>query len=209
MELTKYEHACLTLEKDGQLLVIDPGSMSTDFISPGGVVAIVVTHDHADHFDHEQLAAIINENPNALILAPETVTSQIEAFTTQTVAAGDTADIGPFHLAFFGGKHAVIHSATPVTDNVGVMVNELLYYPGDSLALPGQPVDTLAVPIAAPWLKIGEAIDFMSQIRPRLAFPTHDAIFSPFGNQVADRWLSGEAAKQDITYQRLTNTITI
>ena len=25
MKLTKYEHACFTVEKDGKLLVVDPG----------------------------------------------------------------------------------------------------------------------------------------------------------------------------------------
>jgi L-ascorbate metabolism protein UlaG (beta-lactamase superfamily) len=209
MQLTKYEHACFTLEKDDQLLVVDPGGWSSDFISPSNVVAIVITHDHSDHFDHEQLAAIIDENPEAIILAPETVTSQIEVFQTKTVQPGDTFDIGPFHLEFFGGKHAGIHPSIPQTVNVGVLINDLLYYPGDSLTLPGRPVDTLALPVAAPWLKISEAMDFLMQIRPRLAFPTHDAILSDIGKELVDGRLSATAKEQDTTYQRITEAITI
>jgi len=209
MQLTKYEHACFTVEKDDKLLVVDPGEWSSDFIAPAGVVAIVVTHNHGDHFDHEQLEAIINENPNAIIVAPETVTSEIEVFNTETVDAGDTLDIGPFHLEFFGGKHAVIHSSLPIATNVGVMVNDLLYYPGDSFTLPGRAVDTLALPVSAPWLKISETIDFLSQIRPRLAFPTHDAILSDIGKELVDGRLGDTAGKQGTTYQRLTESILI
>jgi L-ascorbate metabolism protein UlaG (beta-lactamase superfamily) len=55
MKLTKYEHACFTVEKDDQVLVVDPGSFSSDFIAPAGVVAIVVTHEHGDNFDPEQI----------------------------------------------------------------------------------------------------------------------------------------------------------
>jgi L-ascorbate metabolism protein UlaG (beta-lactamase superfamily) len=209
MQLTKYEHACFTVEKDEQLLVVDPGEWSSDFISPSNVVAIVITHDHGDHFDHEQLAPIVDENPDAIIIAPETVTSQIEVFQTKTVYAGDSLDIGPFHLEFFGGKHATIHPSIPPTTNIGVLINELLYYPGDSLTLPGRSVDTLALPVAAPWLKISESMDFLMQIRPRLAFPTHDAILSNIGKELIDGRLAATANEVGSTYQRLTESITI
>lgn len=209
MELTKYEHACFTIEKDGQLLVVDPGGYSSDFIAPSNVVAIVVTHDHGDHFDHEQLEAIIGENPDAVIIGPETVTSQIEAFTTKTVTIGDTLDIGPFHLEFFGGKHALIHPSLPLTANLGVLINDLLYYPGDSFSLPGRPVDTLALPAGAPWLKISEAMDFLTQIKPRLAFPTHDAVLSQIGKELADSRLGATASDIGSLYQRLSEPVTI
>jgi len=209
MQLTKYEHACFTVEKDDQLLVIDPGEWSSDFISPSNVVAIVITHDHGDHFDHERLEAIIDENPDAIIVGPETVTSQIEVFQTKTVQSGDSLDIGPFHLEFFGGKHAIIHSSIAVAANVGVLINDLLYYPGDSFTLPGRSVDTLALPVAAPWLKISEAMDFLAQIRPRLAFPTHDAVLSQIGKELVDGRLSATAQEQDTTYQRLAEAVTI
>lgn len=209
MQLTKYEHACFTVEKDNQLLVVDPGEWSSDFISPSNVVAIVITHDHGDHFDHEQLEAIIDENPDAVIVGPETVTSQIEVFQTKTVQPGDSLDIGPFHLEFFGGTHAVIHPSIPAAVNIGILINDLLYYPGDSFVLPGRPVDTLALPVAAPWLKISEAMDFLTQIRPRLAFPTHDAVLSQIGKELVDGRLNATAQEQDTTYQRLAETTTI
>ena len=52
MKLTKYEHACFSVEHDGMTLVVDPGNFTTDFIAPEGVIAVVITHEHSDHFDH-------------------------------------------------------------------------------------------------------------------------------------------------------------
>ncbi|MEP6710643.1 MAG: MBL fold metallo-hydrolase [Candidatus Saccharibacteria bacterium] len=207
MKLTKYEHACLTVEKDEQILVVDPGAFTTDFIAPENVVAIVITHEHADHFDHDMIAAIINKNPEAIIVAHQDITSKIEASQTKSVSAGDKLTIGVFDLEFFGGKHAVIHPSMPLVANLGVMVNELLYYPGDSFTVPGKSVDTLALPVGAPWLKLSETIDFLTAVKPRLAFPTHDAVLSPIGKSLPDRILPGFAANFGGEYQRLENPI--
>ncbi len=209
MHLTKYEHACLTLEKDGQLLVIDPGGFSSDFIAPANVVAVVITHDHGDHLDHDQLAGIIDKNPDALIIGDQAVTSTIEAFATRTVQSGDRLTIGEFDLEFFGGQHAVVYTVAPTTTNLGVMVNDLFYYPGDSFTLPGKPVDVLALPIAAPWLKADEVREFMLAIKPRLAFPTHDALLSDIGKSLPDRQLPQFGRPQGIDYMRLTGPLDI
>jgi L-ascorbate metabolism protein UlaG (beta-lactamase superfamily) len=209
MKLTKYEHACFTAEQDGQLLVVDPGGFTTDFIAPSGVIGIVVTHEHGDHFDHDQIASIIDKNPDAVVIGHPDVVSQIEAFETRAVNAGDTSDIGPFHLVFRGGQHALIHSSIPVIANLGVLINDLLYYPGDSFVLPGVSVDTLALalPAGAPWMKTGEAMDFLLAITPRLVFPTHDAFLSDAGKAQADRLLGDIARQNGIEYARLTDPI--
>jgi hypothetical protein len=89
------------------------------------------------------------------------------------------------------------------------MVNRLFYYPGDAFTLPGVPVDTLAIPAAAPWMRIGEAMDFLVAVHPRFAFPVHDAIASPAGQAIADRLLGQVAEANGITYQRLGGTIEI
>jgi L-ascorbate metabolism protein UlaG (beta-lactamase superfamily) len=210
MELVKYEHACFTVEKDGQLLVVDPGNFSGDFIAPADVVAVVFTHEHADHFDRDQLASIIDKNPDAIIVAHPSITNQIEVFQTRSINAGDRITIGPFDLEFFGGEHALIHAGIPAIANLGVMVNDLLYYPGDSFALPSdRSVDTLAIPAAAPWMKMSEAMDYLAAVRPRFAFPTHDAILSSEGQALADRLLGIVAEQNNIDYRRLDGPIQI
>lgn len=203
MKITKYAHACLVIEKGEQRLVIDPGVWTEDFVVPENVVGIVVTHEHADHFDLEKLRAIVDASPGAVIYAHEAVTSQIDGLKTQAVTPGEHVPVGEFSLRFTGGEHAVIHESYPPTANVGVIVEDALCYPGDSFALPGTAVHTLALPVSAPWMKISEAMDFLAEVKPTRVFPTHDAILSPTGQQLVDRMLSAAAESNNAQYERL------
>lgn len=195
MRITKYEHACLLVTLGDDNLVIDPGSFltATEF---AGVVAVVVTHEHADHWTAEHLRRILERNPGARILGPAGVAAAAADFEVETVAPGDVVEVGPFKLEFFGGEHAIIHSSIPGIDNVGVLVNDELYYPGDSYALPEVAVGTLAAPVGAPWLKIGDAMDFVLAVKPRRAFPTHDMTLSAAGKQIGGARLTW-ATEQD------------
>ena len=182
MKITKYEHACFTVEYEGKLLVVDPGVFTTNLGAPENVVAIVVTHEHADHFDPAALGAIIAHNPGAVIIAHETITRQFgdqgETLPYKAVASGDKVSVGPFNLEFFGGDHAIIHPDIPQIANLGVIINNAVFYPGDSFVRPEREVQVLALPVSAPWLKISEVIDYLTEVKPKIAFPTHDAIAS-------------------------------
>jgi hypothetical protein len=63
--------------------------------------------------------------------------------------------------------------------------------------------------VGAPWLKIGEAMDYMSAVKPRFAFPTHDAVLSDTGKKFADRLLTGLAERYGIEYKRLEVSVEI
>ncbi len=203
MRLTKYEHACFTLEKDGKLLVVDPGSYTTDLEAPENVAAIVVTHEHADHFDPAALGALIAHNPEAIIYGHEHITRQFgDTLPHQAVATGDRVTAGPFQLEFFGGEHALIHTDYPVIPNLGVLVDDTVAYPGDSFALPGKSIEVLALPVAAPWLNISQTLEYLAAVTPRVAFPTHDAILSPAGKELVDRLVGAKAAQLQVTYRR-------
>ena len=187
MKLTKLEHAALILEDDGTKLFVDPGSFTTPITDAAGTVAVVITHEHGDHWTPEQLERILKASPDAVIYGPEGVANAATDFDVTVVHAGDVVEAGPFRLRFFGGRHAVIHSSIPVVDNVGVIVNDVLVYPGDSFADPElEEIDVLAVPSSAPWLKAGEFIDYVLRLKPRHAFSTHEMVNSVLGKQMAD-----------------------
>ena len=187
MRLTKLEHACLILEDSGKTLIVDPGSFTTPLVGTNNVVAIVITHEHADHWTDDQLKRIIDRNPDVQIFGPAGVATAASDFTVTTVADGDQIEVDPFTLRFFGSKHAVIHSSIPIVDNVGVLINDVLFYPGDSFTIPeGIEVNTLAVPAGAPWLKIGEVIDYVTEVKPRKSFPTHEMVLSVAGKAMAN-----------------------
>lgn len=183
MKITKHEHATLVVETAGDTIVVDPGIFlsATDFV---GVTAVIVTHEHGDHWTADHLRRILDASPDARLLGPAGVAAAASEFPVEVVSPGDVVTVGETELEFFGGEHAVIHSSIPVIDNVGVLIAGDLYYAGDSYAVPGRPVGTLAAPIGAPWLKIGEAMDFVLAVAPRRAFYTHDMTLSVAGKRM-------------------------
>ena len=205
MKLTKFEHACFTVTKDNQTVVVDPGSWSTDFIPTADIVAVVITHEHADHFFEAQLEKIAQVAPTAVVVAHESITANMTVLSTRPTEAGKTVEVGPFSLTFYGGDHAIIYDGYPQIANLGVLINDAIYYPGDSFALPEKQVDTLALPVSAPWMKLSESMDFCKEVNARLVFPTHDAILSDAGKLVVDKLLGGVASQ----YQRLAEPIEI
>lgn len=204
MKLTKFQHACLVLEKENSSLVIDPGEFSRDFIMPRHVDGIVITHEHPDHFDEKLIHSILAAYPKATIIAHESISGRFTNFTTVTAKVGETYSIGAFSLSFFGGTHAAIAPSVQTPANLGVLIDDRLYYPGDSFVIPeNASVQELALPVSAPWLKISESMDFLMAIRPQFAFPTHDGILSSDGKQIVDRLIGTVAASQNTQYKRL------
>ncbi|MBS1697085.1 MAG: MBL fold metallo-hydrolase [Actinobacteria bacterium] len=182
MRITKHEHAALRVEDHGQTLLIDPGGYTLPLDELQRLVGVVITHEHPDHWTPDHLDRILRDAPGTPIFAPAGVVRAAEGYEITEVAPGDTVTAGEFSLRFFGGVHAEIHSSIPLVDNVGVLVDDELYYPGDSYAVPeGVEVGTLAAPLGAPWLKIGDAMDYVLAVKPRRAFGTHDMTLSVIG----------------------------
>lgn len=206
MRLTKLEHAALVLEESGERLVVDPGKFTAPLADPTGVVAVVITHEHDDHWTPDHLRPILEHSPGARLLGPDGVVAAAGAagFAVEPVRAGDDLTIGAFRLRFFGGRHAVIHRSIPVIDNVGVLVGETLYYAGDSFTVPeGVAVDVLAAPAGAPWMKISEAMDYVERVAPRRAFATHEMLLSPAGKELSHLRLAWAVEQGGGEYVRL------
>ncbi|MDJ0345944.1 hypothetical protein QMK19_35515 [Streptomyces sp. H10-C2] len=83
--------------------------------------------------------------------------------------------------------------------NLGFIVDGV-YHPGDSLFVPAEAVDTLLVPASGPWVKHGEAVEFVRAVGPARSFPIHDAHFSEVGRDNFDGWLD---AKGGTDYARI------
>lgn len=182
MRVTKFEHAALRIDANGETLLIDPGSFTSPIDDLSGLVAVVITHEHPDHWTPDHLDRILRAAPGTPIFAPSGVARAADGYEITVVAPGDTVQAGSFALKFFGGEHAVIHSSIPLVENVGVLVNDEFYYPGDSYAVPeGVEVGTLAAPLGAPWLKVGDAMDYVLAVKPRRSFGTHDMTLSIAG----------------------------
>lgn len=203
MKLTKYKHACFAIESDDEILVVDPGNLTLDLPEFEHVTAIVITHEHPDHFHPEIIRQLVAAHPNLMIVGHDSIMQQINELPTISVIAGDKITVGAFNLEFAGGTHAAIHPNIPPILNLGVCINSSVYYPGDSFTLPPHDIDTLALPAAAPWMKTAEAMDYLRQVAPKRTIPTHDAVLSDAGRSFVDNWLSQVARDIDCEYTRL------
>ena len=188
MRITKFEHACFVVDQNGQSVVVDPGAFTSPLLDQRGVVAIVITHEHPDHWTPDQVRRLLDNNPGAQVFStPAVVAAAADAGVNVTaVQDGDEYTAGDFTLAFYGEKHAVIHRSIPVINNVGVIINNTVFYSGDSFTIPPGSVDVLAVPASGPWLKVSEVIDYVEAVAPKRTFPTHEMVNSVIGNGMAN-----------------------
>ena len=205
MKLTKYSHACFTAQTAENTLVIDPGVWSGDLVIPGNVAGIVITHEHADHCDTKLISDIVAKNPTLTIYAHADVIAHLPGLPTHAVTSGEVVAVEDFTLEFVGGEHALIHESIPRIANFGVIISDLVYYPGDSFVVPSKTIPNVAIPASAPWMKIGEAMDFVAATRAARFFPTHDAILSETGKDLVDNLLKNTAANTDAVYERLAS----
>jgi L-ascorbate metabolism protein UlaG (beta-lactamase superfamily) len=184
MKITKHGHACLEVELGSNTLIIDPGSYTEALDTVKNVVAVVITHKHDDHCDEAKIAKIKAENPEVQIFGTSEVAARLQGMNVKTVYHGDYYEVGGFKLEFFGDMHQIIHESIPLIQNTAVLVNSDLYYAGDSYTTPDVKVKVLACPTSAPWLKIGDVMDYINEIKPAICFPTHNALLSQLGHDL-------------------------
>ncbi|GAA1672481.1 MBL fold metallo-hydrolase [Glycomyces endophyticus] len=185
MRLTKFGHSCVRLDTGQGLIVIDPGAYS-DPAALDGADALFITHEHADHCDPDGVRRLRETRPDVPVYGPATLAAVLDELPFTAVSAGDAIPVAGTEVKIFGEQHAVIHPDIPLVENLAYLVDGV-YHPGDSLTVPDMPVRTLLVPVAAPWLKLSEAIDFARDIDAPAVHPIHDAILSDIGKGLPDR----------------------
>ncbi|SCL19924.1 L-ascorbate metabolism protein UlaG, beta-lactamase superfamily [Micromonospora rhizosphaerae] len=182
MRLTKYGHSCIRIEHDGGVLVIDPGVVS-EREALDGVDAVLITHEHTDHLHVEALTAQRERRPFTLH-GPASLTSTLDGLADlfEPVEPGSGFAAAGIPVRAYGGRHAVIHPDIPVVDNLAYLVDDRVYHPGDSLVVPDDvQIDTLFLPIHAPWTKFSESLDFLRAVGPRRAYALHDGYLNDNG----------------------------
>jgi L-ascorbate metabolism protein UlaG (beta-lactamase superfamily) len=210
MLLTKYTHACIRLEKDGHALVIDPGSFSELEVALKGAATVLITHEHEDHVDRERLPGILSASDGMQVYAPERVAEELRELVPEAAgrihaAAPQTRfSVSGFEIRTYGGQHALIHPHIPVVDNIGYLIDDNVYHPGDALIVPHrQAVPTLLVPVHGPWSKTAEVIDFLTSVRPARAYPIHDGLLNRNGQGIVEKHLARFGEQYGTRYQHL------
>ncbi|MET8233873.1 MBL fold metallo-hydrolase [Micromonospora sp. NPDC005298] len=181
MRITRFTHACVRVEHEGGVLVVDPGTWSEPS-ALAGADAVLVTHEHTDHVDVLRLAGL-----GVPVYAPEGARlPDLAPLPVTRVRAGQRFTAAGISVSAHGGRHAPIHEGQPDCPNLGYLIGDGLYHPGDSLHVPDGAVHTLLVPAQGSWLRLDEAIRFARTVGAERAYPIHDA-------QLNERGLAGVA----------------
>jgi L-ascorbate metabolism protein UlaG (beta-lactamase superfamily) len=197
LDITTWGHAAVCMERAGRRLVIDPGVFSDQSVLELAE-AVLVTHEHPDHFDTGTLTRALADRAGLHIWGPSPVVTALEDAGAPADRVHEAFEDTEFTAAGFtvlptGRQHAVIHPEIAQVPNVAYLVEGIAFHPGDSFtpAPDGVDVEVLFLPISAPWLKLAESVDYLRRVDPKTAVPIHDAILSDAGREVADRVVRG------------------
>lgn len=192
LKFTLHGHACLSIVADDANVLVDPGAFSK-LDDVGRPDAMLITHQHADHAEPGYLA-----QTSAPIYAPhdaiETLREQgISEERLHVVADGAVLTFGSLRISAAVGDHAVIYPGIATPLNASYLVDGRLLVPGDAFPHIGDPnsVEHVLIPIAGPWLKLADAIDFAQRYPSAKVHPIHDALLSAPGIGLTDRILDG------------------
>ncbi len=193
MILTRLGHACLLVETAATRVLIDPGTHTSDWHSVTDLDAVLVTHQHGDHVDVDNIGGLLDANPNAQVIVERAVVEMLADRNPVLAEVGDHLEIGDLRVQVVGGQHAIIHDRIPRVGNVGFVISEpggpTMFHPGDAYTSNPSNIDILALPLAAPWARLAMTIDFANAVRPGRLLLIHDATLNELGRPTYLRML--------------------
>jgi L-ascorbate metabolism protein UlaG (beta-lactamase superfamily) len=169
--------------------------------------ALLITHDHIDHFDPIALPEIHRAFPRAPVVGPESVlrlarAHQFAPERLELACVGSKHQLGPFGIESLPAWHS-----DPAA--LGFLITEngrTTYLSGDTLLTP-QLLDALADQVGqidvvfivingkGGNMSVDDAVKLLARLRPRLAIPTHYGMFAE-NTEDPERFLAGcRAAK--------------
>lgn len=166
----------MLVEENSVRILTDPGTYSTQQNEVKNIDFVLITHEHQDHLHIDSLKTLLKNNPQAKVITNKSVGTLLEKenIAFSVVEDGQNSDANGVLIEGFGKDHALMYSSIPQIQNTGYFIANRLFYPGDALTNPGKQVEVLALPIAGPWMKLPEGIDYAISLKPGACFPVHD-----------------------------------
>lgn len=181
MKITKFGHCCLLIEERNVRMLIDPGMFTiAEQRELNNIDAVLYTHEHPDHYHLESLKHVMANNPRAKVFCNPGVGILLsrEGIPSMVIGDGQATEEKGIVIEGHGSIHAMLHSMLPSVQNTGYFISERFWYPGDAFTDPGRSPEILALPVAGPWMKLSEAIEYALAQKPKLCFPVHDGLFN-------------------------------
>ncbi len=182
MQLTKFGHSCVLIQDDQTKILFDPGMWTDELPENIKVDAVVITHVHQDHLGLGRYLEIFKSAPR--IITNSEVKEELDKhdINCEVAEEGTQIQVNTITLDPFGTTHAILHpELLPKFQNIGYLINNKIFHPGDSFTVPSLPVETLLVPLSAPWSKVSETMDYVIEVKPKTMFAIHDAFLNERG----------------------------
>lgn len=175
------KHASLILEIDGKLVYIDPtGMFGNDFSKLPKADAVMVTHEHHDHFDSKAIEAVLNTG------TPLICNGRVAelAGKGEAMAPGDTIELLGLKVTATPAYNITdghIQYHPKARKDVGFLydIDGLrIYVAGDTEDIPEmtslKDIDIAFLPVNQPFtMTPQQAIHAIDMIKPKIVYPYH------------------------------------
>lgn len=177
MKIKKIGHCCLIIEVNGVKIMTDPGNYTDGQDFETGINYILVTHEHLDHIHINSLKKVLENNVYARIVTNSSVKKLLEqhGIYCQILEEGEFK-FPAFNLFAKTCPHVEIFPSIAPVQNTGYLVDNKLFYPGDAWLEIDQPVKILALPVAGPWCKMVDSLQYAIRVNPQFVIPVHDGM---------------------------------
>ncbi|WP_243344550.1 MBL fold metallo-hydrolase [Anaerococcus sp. AGMB09787] len=178
MKLIRHVHACVEFVKDGKHIFIDPGEFGLpDNLQEAS--AILITHDHFDHVSISDVKKCYENNKNLKIYGTKSFANKVD-FPVISPQSGDIFDLDGFKIQAIKNYQDIANLNDPPIENIGYIIDDKVLHPGDCLPKIKN-IDTILLPLAAPWAKTIDIQKYLREYRPKVVLPIHDLILNELG----------------------------
>ncbi len=191
------KHASLILEIDGKVVYIDPvGMYGNDFTKLPKADAVMVTHEHHDHFDPEVIEIVSNTDTKLICNGrvaelgekgePMAPGNSIDLFSGVKVTATPAYNITEGHLQFHPKERKDVGFLFDI-DGLRIYVAGDTEDSAEMTNL--KDVDIAFIPVNQPYtMTPQQAINAINMIQPKIVYPYHygDTDLTPIVNAFKD-----------------------
>ena len=177
-------HASLVLTFGSDIIYVDPVGGGDRYLAFNKPTAIIITHDHPDHFDVKTLTAIAGSAK--LIIGPKAVVAGLPAelqAKAKVLNNGDTGDINGIPVTAVAAYNTTAdrlkyHAKGDGNGYVLTFGPAKVYVAGDTEGTPEMAalkgIGIAFIPMNLPYTMTGEAAAAaVKQFRPKIVYPYH------------------------------------
>ncbi len=174
------KHSSLILEYDKHFIYVDPVSMYADFSQQPKADIILITHEHADHFDVNAIQAL--KKDGTIIVSNESVRKTI----AEGVSLKNGESLTPssyLHLKAFPAYNTTperekYHPKDRDNGYILAIGGLNIYIAGDTEDIPEmselKQIDIAFLPVNQPYtMTVEQAVNAARIIKPRIMYPYH------------------------------------